>query len=210
VLDAGEHTITADKVILCTNGFENLTILNNTGLDIDFKFHHNVKGTIGYMSGYLEKYNKPPTAISYFGSTPIKGDDDPYFYLTRRSYEYEQGVEHNLICVGGPDLSLDNSKEYLRESEYPEEAQKEIDNFIHTTYDITANKEIDYKFTWHGLMGYTPNRIRLIGTEPKNERLLYNLGCNGVGILPSVFGGKRISQIIAGESLTKSIFDPRS
>jgi glycine/D-amino acid oxidase-like deaminating enzyme len=58
-------------------------------------------------------------------------------------------------------------------------------------------------------MGYTPNRIRLIGEEPKNPVLMYNLGCNGVGILPSIFGGRRIARIVAGERLGKSIFDPK-
>ena len=58
-------------------------------------------------------------------------------------------------------------------------------------------------------MGYTPNGVRLVGVEPKNRVLLYNLGCNGVGILPSIFGGDRISHILAGEKLSPSIFDPK-
>jgi len=84
-----------------------------------------------------------------------------------------------------------------------------INNFMKETYNIDHNKKIEYKFSWHGLMGYTSNRIRLIGTEPQNKILLYNLGCNGVGILPSVFGGRHISRIIAGEQLSQSIFDPK-
>jgi hypothetical protein len=56
-------------------------------------------------------------------------------------------------------------------------------------------------------MGYTKNGIRFIGPEPKNNVLLYNLGCNGVGILPSIYGGKKISRHLAGESVEKSIFD---
>jgi hypothetical protein len=39
---------------------------------------------------------------------------------------------------------------------------------------------------------------------------LYNLGCNGVGILTSIYGAKRISQIVAGEKLSQSIFDPKA
>jgi hypothetical protein len=39
--------------------------------------------------------------------------------------------------------------------------------------------------------------------------LLYNLGCNGVGFLPSIFGGHRISQLLAGQTLAPSVFDPR-
>jgi glycine/D-amino acid oxidase-like deaminating enzyme len=59
------------------------------------------------------------------------------------------------------------------------------------------------------LLGHTPNRIRIIGEEPKNKVLLYNLGCNGIGIIPSVLGGRKISRLIAGENLKPSIFDPR-
>jgi glycine/D-amino acid oxidase-like deaminating enzyme len=36
---------------------------------------------------------------------------------------------------------------------------------------------------------------------------MYNLGCNGVGILPSIYGAKRIAQLLAGETLGPSIFD---
>jgi len=51
--------------------------------------------------------------------------------------------------------------------------------------------------------------VRVVGSHPLHPELLYNLGCNGVGFLPSVFGGERISRILAGEQLAASIFDPR-
>ncbi len=208
-LDVGTQTVIAKQVVLCSNGFENMTIIDHNGLELDTKFHHTIKGTVGYMSGYLETYNKPPIAISYFGRDGIPGEDDPYFYLTRRQYEYEQGTKHNLICIGGPDQSLEDRAEYLRESDYPDVVYQSIDTFVKKTYDTDPNRKIDYQFSWHGLMGYTPNRVRLIGAEPKNPVLLYNLGCNGVGILPSIYGGKRISQILTGEQLPPSIFDPK-
>jgi len=40
--------------------------------------------------------------------------------------------------------------------------------------------------------------------------LIYNIGCNGIGILPSIYGGKRVVQAILGETLPQSIFDPVS
>jgi glycine/D-amino acid oxidase-like deaminating enzyme len=52
--------------------------------------------------------------------------------------------------------------------------------------------------------------IRVIGPHPRHPGLLYNLGCNGVGFLPSIFGGHRVSQALAGEPLAPSIFDPRA
>ena len=206
LIDAEKYTITAERVVLCTNGFTGITIINQNGLDINTKFHHLVRGTIGYMSGYLEKMNKQPIAISYL-TDPDSSPEDPYFYLTRRFFEYEGDKDYNLISIGGPELAMDDHSHYSHQHEYSEDVTQKIDNFVRNIYEIDPNKKIDYAFTWHGLMGYTRNQVRLIGPEPKNSSLLYNLGCNGIGILPSIYGGKRISQILSGEKLTESIFD---
>jgi glycine/D-amino acid oxidase-like deaminating enzyme len=93
ILDADTHTVTAKKVVLCTNGFDSLTIFNKSGLDIDTRFHHSLHAIIGYMSGYLEEPTKPPMAINYLYDD-LSGDDSsgaPYIYLTRRAYEYPSG-----------------------------------------------------------------------------------------------------------------------
>ncbi|MCU0660381.1 MAG: FAD-binding oxidoreductase [Candidatus Pacebacteria bacterium] len=206
LLDAGHHTVAAEKIVLCTNGFEGFTIINDGGLEVNTRFHHMLSGTIGYMSGYLEAANKSPTAISYLLNAH-KQPTDPYFYLTRRHYDYGDNVQYNLISVGGPDSALENHARYSHEHEYSDEMTKEIDRFVRHIYDIDPKKNIEYIFTWHGLMGYTKNKIRLIGPEPKNSVLLYNLGCNGIGILPSVYGGKRISEFLSGKKMEKSIFD---
>lgn len=205
LLDIGTHTATAKRVVLCTNGFENLRILNETGLDIDAKFHYLVRGTVGYMSGYLERLNKEPIALSYY-SEGDRGPEAKYIYLTRRPYEYEKGVHHNLISIGGPDEAL-GEESYLFDTEYPDTAVEAIDQFVRRVYDPDPNKKIEYIFTWHGLMGYTRNGVRMVGPEPQNPVLLYNLGCNGVGLLPSVFGGRKIARHLKGEDVPKSIFD---
>lgn len=206
LLDVETHTVSAERIVLCTNGFENLHIINENGLDIDAKYHHLVSGKVGYMSGYLEAMHKPPIAISYFVD-PIAGEENSYYYLTRRPYEYEEGSKHNLISIGGPDTNIDEKTDYSHEDEYPDEMSEKIDDFVHATYSIQPHTKINYIFTWHGLMGYTSNKIRLIGPEPQNPVLLYNLGCNGVGILPSAHGGRVIARHLAGEKIEKSIFD---
>jgi glycine/D-amino acid oxidase-like deaminating enzyme len=208
LLDAGKHTVHAHKVVLCTNGFEKLDIFNENGLEVDKRFHHTVIGKVGYMSGYLENLNKAGAAIAYYTKDSDPAHDDPYYYLTRRPHE--MGDErHNLVCVGGPEVAINDREEYLNDYDYPDKIPGDIDAFIKKVYDPDPNRKIDYQFTWHGLMGYTPNRVRLIGAEPKNPVLLYNLGCNGIGIIPSIFGGRKIARIIAGEKLEESIFDPR-
>ncbi|TSC61464.1 MAG: FAD dependent oxidoreductase [Parcubacteria group bacterium Athens0416_74] len=206
VVDADTHVVDTAKVVLCTNGFESLHIINEAGLEIDAKYHHLVKGKVGYMSGYLEDLTKSPTAISYY-TEPSASMENDYFYLTRRPYEYEKGRHHNLISVGGPAYDPEEGEAYNFEDGFPDNAGAEIDAFIHRVYDIEPHTSIEYAFTWHGLMGYTRNGVRLIGPEPQNPILLYNLGCNGVGILPSIHGGRIISRHLAGEKVGKSIFD---
>ena len=136
--------------------------------------------------------------------------EDPYFYLTRRLYEYNE-KKHDLICFGGPQQTLADRAEFRAEEwNYPDEFDTTTDKFIRKLYNLGNDKNIEYMFTWHGLMGYTPNGVRLVGAEPNNPVLLYNLGCNGVGILPSIFGGERVAKILKGESLPPSIFDPKA
>lgn len=207
-----EKTVHAKKVVLCTNGFEKFTILNKGSDDINTKFHHLVRGTVGYMAAYIESQTRPATAVSYLPKRSETGndsfDDHPYFYLTRRTFTLESKT-HSLICIGGPETKMDDTNNYKKEHPYPDEAQAAIDEFLHTTYAHAPKEKIDYEYKWHGLMGYTPNGVRCIGPEPQNPVLLYNLGCNGIGILPSIYGGKKISRFLAGEKLEPSIFDPK-
>jgi glycine/D-amino acid oxidase-like deaminating enzyme len=58
-------------------------------------------------------------------------------------------------------------------------------------------------------MGYMDGGVRVIGEHPRHAELLYNLGCNGVGFLPSIHGGRQIARLLTGERPPPSIFDPR-
>jgi glycine/D-amino acid oxidase-like deaminating enzyme len=211
LLAVGPHSVAARRVVLCTNGFEQFHIENGSGSDIDTKFHHLVQGRIGYMAAYLESMNAAPTAISYFPKdAPVTGDPtgETYFYLTRRPHGEDVGEAKNLVCAGGPEQVLPNQALYTREDHCREDIRESLDEFLRTTYRHYPDPGTEYAFSWHGLMGYTPGGLRRIGVEPSNPVLLYNLGCNGVGILPSIYGGKRIARILAGETLERSIFDP--
>lgn len=211
LLTVREHTVEARRVVLCTNGFEQFSIENASGSDIDTKFHHLVQGLVGYMAGYLESMNASPTAISYF--TPEETDTrnptgGSYFYLTRRPHGEDEGEAKNLVCIGGPEQILPSVAVYSRADTCREDIRGDLDEFLRSTYHHYPDPGTDFSFCWHGLMGYTPGGLRRIGIEPCNPVLLYNLGCNGVGILPSIFGGKRIARILSGETVERSIFDP--
>ncbi len=211
LLSVGAHTVEAARVVLCTNGFEQFHIENESGSDIDTAFHHLVQGRIGYMAGYLEAMNAAPTALSYFPHGAVKTGDptgETYFYLTRRPHGDDVGEPKNLVCAGGPEQVLPNQALYSRTEHCREDVRESLDDFLRSTYRHYPDPGTEYAFCWHGLMGYTPGGLRRIGAEPANPVLLYNLGCNGVGILPSIYGGKRIARVLAGETLERSIFDP--
>ncbi|MGB3921782.1 MAG: FAD-binding oxidoreductase [Minisyncoccia bacterium] len=211
-LEILDYKIKAKRVVLCTNGFENFSIKNKSGPEINTKFHHLIAGRIGYMSGYIEPLKHPPVAISYFPKSGLRHNDttgEEYFYLTRRPHEHNDAISFNLICTGGPEKVLPNGALYSRNEASSDEIRILIDDFLSNTYDKYPENDVEYAFFWHGLMGYTPNGIRRVGPEPRNPVLLYNLGCNGVGILPSVFGSLRISRFLNGEKVEETIFDPK-
>lgn len=204
LLHAGVNTVTGSQVVLCTNGFESIEISNPHGEDIDTAFHHEVQGVVGYMAGYKEPLTKAPFASIY--SHEGMNESNPYFYTTRRPYE--NGVNstaYNLTCIGGPEVYLPDRATYDADKEYPMEVSDRIATFASRQYKHAPHMD----FYWHGLMGYTRSWVRIIGHERKNHRLLYNLGCNGVGILTSVYGADRIARLLNGEILTANIFDPQ-
>lgn len=211
----GNYKIACKRIVLCTNGYTDFSIVNLLGKDVNKKFHKSISGLIGYMAAYQEMDKRKPTAISYLPNTDllIQGRDaldfPPYFYVTRRPYK-DSLRQQNLLCIGGPEHKISPQMTYSQDDPYPENIREDIDEFIHKTYPFLKTTPVKLCYCWHGLMGYTPNSIRRIGPEPLNPVLMYNIGCNGVGILPSIYGGKRISEIIAGKRLRKSIFDIKS
>jgi hypothetical protein len=197
--------IISEKVILCTNGFKNFKIDLDSHPDFEKRFKQNLSGLIGFMAGYLQSDNLDPTAITYFLPELEDGTEEhaPYFYLTRRNYKNQ-----TLTCIGGPDLLLEKDQHFDRHKDYSNQETFKVINFLHKYYKYTQ-PEINFDFKWQGLMGYTENMLRMIGPEPRNPRLLYNLGCNGIGILPSIYGGYKISQFLQGKKMGKSLFDPK-
>ncbi len=208
-------TITSEKVILCTNGFEGFDLINEDGKDINTKFHHEVNGRINYMSAYIDNISEDPVAISYFpkedlidaNKETVSGEQ--YFYITRRPHLHN-GEEMGLISTGGPEKILEEGDLYDRDDLCEDWAEKAIDTFLKANYRKHKNELVEYDFCWHGLLGYTTTGIRIIGEEPNNKNLIYNLGCNGIGIMPSIHGAQKVSRIINGETLEKSIFDPKA
>jgi glycine/D-amino acid oxidase-like deaminating enzyme len=213
VVHAQGHEVSADHIVLCTNGFTDHVVEDETGAPIRLGARQQVVGTIGYMAAFFEKQLRSPAAMSYIRNVEI-GGDVPYVYVTRRTYERPgtgsatgSMVPATLTCMGGPEWPIEG--EWIRNAPFPGELLDTMDAVIRPFAQPSRPAGQPYDFQWHGLMGYMDGRVRVIGAHPGRPALLYNLGCNGVGFLPSIHGGRQIARILSGEQLPPSIFDPR-
>lgn len=204
VLTANGHTVHAERVVLCTNGFLDHVLDNLVGESLAHTMHHQLIGTKGYMTGVAEPGLRAPNAYSFIRNEQIGDDETPYLYVTRRPWDDAQ----MLVVFGGPEEELDDASTYDADDGFPAWVVDEFETDVTPLAYPAHGTGEPFDFRWHGLMGYTTNRLRLIGPEPRNPVLLYNLGCNGVGFMPSIYGGHRIARLLAGDDLGPSIFDP--
>jgi glycine/D-amino acid oxidase-like deaminating enzyme len=157
------------------------------------------------MAAFFEPTPRAPAAFSYIRNTTI-GGDTPYVYVTRRTYDRPTGAV-TLTCMGGPEWPIEG--DWHADLPFPGSLLATMDEQVRPFAQPARPAGLPYDFQWHGLMGYMPGRVRVIGPHPRRPRLLYNLGCNGVGFLPSIHGGREIARTLAGEERPPSIFDPR-
>jgi len=205
VVHAGAHRVAARHVVLCTNGFVDHVVEDAAGAPIRLSPQQRITGRTAYMVAFVEA-PRPPTAMSYIRNTVI-GDDVAYVYVTRRTYDRAAGTV-TLTCMGGPE-EIFREPVYESDSIFPGSLLEEMDEKVRPFAQPARPPGRPYDFHWHGLMGYNTSGIRVVGPHPRHRRLLYNLGCNGVGFLPSIHGGHRVAQLLAGHEPAASIFDPR-
>ncbi len=206
-LQAGGLRVTARHVALCTNGYRNFRVENRCGAPIDLAEQQELHGTVAFMGAYFVPQELPSSAISYLASPRI-GEGHAYFYVTRRPFEHA-GFRGTLVAIGGPDRELADWADYDPGEPVDRGVISELEGFLRRVLRVDAASSPELRWAWHGLMGYTRGGVRVIGSEPRNPALLYNLGCNGVGLLPAISGGARIASIVAGETPPESAFDPR-
>jgi glycine/D-amino acid oxidase-like deaminating enzyme len=205
VVYAGGHRVTAGHVVLCTNGFVDHVVEDAAGSPLRLAADQRITGRVAYMTAFVEGAPRPSAALSYIRNATI-GGDNPYVYVTRRRYDRAADTV-TLTCMGGPEYPFHGV--YEREAPFPGHLLQAMDDDVRPFAQPARPPGLPYDFHWHGLMGYNDSGIRVIGAHSRHPRLLYNLGCNGVGFLPSIYGGHRIARLLAGDHLRASVFDPR-
>jgi glycine/D-amino acid oxidase-like deaminating enzyme len=206
VVHAGTHRVTAGHAVLCTNGFVDHLVEDTHCSPSKLAADQQITGRIAYMAAFAEDVPRPPAAISYIRNTTI-GGETPYVYVTRRTYDRPDDTV-TLTCMGGPEYPF-HELPYERDAPFPGALLAALDDEARPFAQPARPPRLPYDFHWHGLMGYNDSGLRVVGAHPRHERLLYNLGCNGVGFLPSIYGGHRIARLLEGDDLAPSVFDPR-
>ena len=179
------------RAVICTNGFS-LPDLSDTPSSFPDDF---LQCVTGYMNGYrpLQKGKK----VGLFFHEEQPSADEPYIFSTT----WGKGSEDEMLMVGGPQFACDDG---VRRISDDERAHARIDQLASIIFGIRERA----RAYWDGPMGYTSSGVRLAGPDPKNPNLFYNLGCNGIGILHSIYGAHRIAAIMAGKKTEDSVFDP--
>lgn len=127
------HIITTKDVVVCTNGFQQLPIINADTAQQDLT--PAVRGVIGYINGYHIAHDIPAHAYSYTDQTleTSSFDTPPYRYLTTRPHP-EQGT---LICVGGEETHIDEMLTYNPQIECPARVVEQTNTFLKNTFAPT-------------------------------------------------------------------------
>ncbi len=181
-----EKTVSAEAAVLCTNGYP-LPELESSNIP---QISKSLRRYVASMVAHTSEERTTPGAFTYFHE---EGDleHEPYFYLTRRPFLLNG---KDLVTVGGPQQTI--SEELDHGVEYPPGIYARIDGFLARSYPRSLREED--MMCWNGPMGYTLDGIRLVGRDPQVPGLWYNTACNGIGFLPSIVGGWKVSAELKG------------
>lgn len=195
------YAVQATDVVVCTNGFQQLPIIHADSRDMTPA----IQWVIGYMNGYHIAHQIPSHAYTYSEATSHTTNfwAPPYWYVTSRPHP-DNG---SLICVGGEETHIDSLLQYNPNMECPATVVAHTNDFLKKTFIPTKGQTPLEHYQWHWLLWYTTSGIRMIWAHPHHAHIRYNLGCNGIGILPSIHGAYTIASRMSGATPVPSIFD---
>lgn len=184
--------VTAKEVILCTNGYKNFKILNKEG-QANTTLHDALTPREGYMAAYSNP--KPEPFAQGFFDDRNHYKDCPYLYVTHTNH---------LTILGGPEFDEPEGKHTPEKiNERSAQSKALYQDFLKKAYGI---QDIAFSHFWLGIMGYTANDLRWVHADQSIPHLYYNLGCNGIGIMPSVSAAKRIVALITNQPQEPALF----
>lgn len=183
-LEHAKGTVTAQEVILCTNGYKNFVIWDQIHDKPFTKLHENIAPRIGYLAAFPGELEESYAVGLLNQQGPYQ--DVPFWYF---SYAPHPNNNPNHACViGGPEFDL---------AEWEESKGAEsldlVRQFLKSTFKDAPDT---FPYFWSGWMGYSSDGMRWVGPDAEYPHLWYNLACNGIGIVPAIAGAKKIASLI--------------
>lgn len=195
ILQSKQGKIQTKDIILCTNAYTNFVISDNKqGMIVD-KLQKSMSSIEGYLTGYFVDSSEI-YSLGYLDE--VEFTDVPYFYLSQAPVSPNTKP---LRIIGGPEIEVNGNT-----VADPQVQFNILQKFIRNIYGVTKN---DFDYFWGGVMGYTDTGLRWVGQDPEHSHLWYNLGCNGIGIIPAIAGAEKIAQQFNGTTFAPSLFDPK-
>ena len=186
VLTHPHGNIRTQEVILCTNAYKHFTIWDQINKRAFTKLHDSITPRVGFLAAFPN--NSPKSYALGFVNQEDAFKEVPFWYFSHAPHE-DNDPNHSCV-IGGPEFDQDE----ILSPEWITSKGKISHDLIHHFLKKTFKEAPDtFPFFWHGWMGYTSNGLRWVGSDPDHPHLWYNLGCNGIGIVPAIVGAKTIA-----------------
>lgn len=202
-LSGANFSLVCNAVVLCTNGYAP-DFLRPVADRLTPGILDRLHAYVAYMAAYYEPQT-PTSALAYFDGDASEAE--PYFYLTARPSGEDDAHRQSLFCIGGPERRLPPEEAYDRHASFPDAVDEHIRSFLRSHSSLLSPGSRPFHHRWHGVMGYTRNRVRWVGSDHVSTSLYWNVGCNGIGLLPAFSAGHRIARLLRGDALPPSMFD---
>lgn len=190
ILKHAHGIVQAQDIILCTNAYTDFSIWDHSGNKPFTKLQESIRPRIGFLVAYPNPSPKP-YAIGYLNQRP-PFEEVPFWYFSCAPHS-NNNPDHACV-LGGPEFELEGSllPNWVKEKEA--ESLQLIKEFTQLTF---KEAPATFPFFWYGWMGYTQDGLRLVGPDPEQPHLWYNLACNGIGIIPAIAGAKKIARLLS-------------
>lgn len=191
-LEINNFKLKSEFVVLCTNAFRLPKI---KGEIPEFE------RIVNYQTGYkVEKDIIPKTYFYIRHQRDLQLEYD-YVYGSRRRF-----MGKYLDVFGSTiDKLLEPKERYSYEDEIDPKIEKEvIEESKKYIFEVNLSEP---EFAWQGAMAYTKNSMRIVGARKEHPKIIFNIGCNGIGIIPAFFSGDKVARLINGEKFERSLFD---
>jgi glycine/D-amino acid oxidase-like deaminating enzyme len=159
-----------------------------------------VVATDGYTYGLVPELDEliSPARAQMLATEPLRGRYFDSVIATRAGWDYWQQTADGRLLIGGwRDTELE--REFTREDEPTPSIQARIEQFARAL----VPEDVTVTHRWAGLLGFTPDRLPLVGALPGRPGVWASVGYSGHGNVLALACGEGVARALLGRA------DPR-